>query len=104
MTYNRAAIMKAAWVIVRRFAYLKGPLAAKLSRALKSVWWDAKQVARIAAHAAAQVARMAQCIRPAAEIRAAILELECKDSLRGSDWQRLDTLQSELRMALQAAA
>lgn len=98
MTYNRAEIMKAAWVIVRRFAGNRETNAQRLSRALKSVWWNAKQEVRIAATLAAEGAKRAVA-RPAAVVRAAILTLECKDSLRGADWAELSALHDELRRA-----
>lgn len=100
MTINRADLMKAAWATVRRLRGNGESLRALLSRALKLAWEDAKQAVRITAYAAAQVARMAaQRIRPASEIRADILCLECKDRLQGADWSRLDALNRELRAA-----
>jgi uncharacterized phage protein gp47/JayE len=98
MTFDRAKIMKAAWVIVRRFAGTKESLRSKLARALRNVWWDAKQAARVAAAAAARMAQRGPA-RAAAVIRAEIFAFECKDTLRGSDWATLDALHDELRRA-----
>ncbi|MEI4473344.1 hypothetical protein [Frigidibacter sp. MR17.24] len=101
MTYDRVAIMKAAWVIARRFHGRNSEtLPQLLSRALKMVWWDAKQAARIAAQVAAHLAHRAMAAPRAVEtIRRDLLAFECKDSLRGSDWQHLDALRAELRSA-----
>ncbi|WP_143413189.1 hypothetical protein [Haematobacter genomosp. 1] len=44
MTYDRSAIMKAAWTIVRRFAGSREPLRQKLARALRYAWWDVKRL------------------------------------------------------------
>jgi hypothetical protein len=99
MTLDRAAIMTKAWVIVRRFKGNGETLHAKLSRALKSVWWDVKQAARVAAALALSSAQRDACTRSASEVRSAIHVLECKDRLIGSDWRHLDDLRGELRAA-----
>ncbi|KFI27761.1 hypothetical protein CN97_00130 [Haematobacter massiliensis] len=99
MTYDRSAIMKAAWTIVRRFARSREPLRQKLARALRCVWWDARQAAAVAARVAAEMARIAAAVRPAEEVRAEIFLIECKDRLEPCDWRRLDALRAELRAA-----
>lgn len=85
-------------MIVRRF---KGNLAQRLSRALSLVWWDAKEKARIArnlaARAAASAAQFANVT--AAQLRADLWAFECKDTMRGSDWTRLDALRAALSEA-----
>ena len=96
--FNKSEIMSAAWVIVRRF---KGNLAERLSRALSYVWWDAKEKARIArnlaARAAATVAQFANTTT--AQLRADLWAFECKDTMRGSDWTRLDAMRAALSQA-----
>lgn len=99
MTYDRSAIMKAAWTIVRRFARSREPLSQKLARDLRCVWWDAKQAAAAAARVAAELARAAVAPLTAEEVRAEIFLIECKDRLEPCDWRRLDALRIELRAA-----
>lgn len=81
--FNRSEIMKTAWIIARRFAGNRETWAQRLSRALKSVWWDAQQAARIAARAAAEKAAKAAQIAAMslADLRAAIIDLENCDRL-----------------------
>jgi hypothetical protein len=98
--FNKSEIMTAAWVIVRRFAGNRETHAQRIARALKYVWWKAKEAAReLAARVAAAPASPA---RPVAEIRADLFAFECKDTLRGSDWTHLDALRGELAQALAA--
>lgn len=100
MTINKAKLMRAAWVIVRRFEGNGETLQARLSRALKLVWWEAKQEARHAAEAAAHLAaQAASVVRPIAAVLADIRDLECRSTLRGSDWNRLDALRAEMMRA-----
>lgn len=100
MTINKAKLMRAAWVIVRRFEGNGETLHARLSRALKLVWWEAKQEARRAAEAAARLAAQATVVvRPITAVLADIRDLECRSSLRGNDWDRLDALRAELLRA-----
>ena len=101
MTYNRAAIMKAAWVIVRRFlGRTQETLAQLLSRALKSAWWNAKQEAKAIQDLAANRAeadRLAQ--RSSADLKAAIINLENIDALGHAGLARLSDLQAALSKA-----
>ena len=99
--YNRAEIMKAAWVIVRRFAGNRETLAQRLSRALRSAWCDAKvavEVARpVLASTAAKIARFAG--KSVADLQAAIAALE------NTDWLGRDVMEmlSDTRAALSVA-
>ena len=97
-TLNKSEIMRAAWVIVRRF---KGDLAQRPSRALSYVWWDTKEAARIARNLAARAAASAAQFSTAtvAQLRANLWAFECKDTMRGSDWQRLDAARAALTQA-----
>lgn len=96
MTIDRAELFRLAWAMARQDLWslrlpasrLRGLFHAALKRAWATVKCQAAYRAkRLAAFAVA---------RPADEIRADILTLECKDRLRGSDWQRLDALRAEL--------
>ncbi|OOY11661.1 hypothetical protein BMG00_11200 [Thioclava marina] len=101
MTYDRTAIMKAAWVIVRRFlGRTRETLAQILSRALKLAWWDAKQEAQVAKAVAtkrAEADTLAQ--RSSADLKVAIVALENTDTLGGAGRDRLSDLQAALRHA-----
>ena len=99
--FNRAEIMKAAWVIVRRFAGNRETLGQRLSRALRSAWCDAKgavEVARrVSASNAAKLARFAG--KSVADLEAAIAALE------NTDWLGRDGMEtlSQTRTALTVA-
>lgn len=99
MYYDRAEIMKAAWVIVRRFQGNGETLPALLSRALKSVWFDAKIEASVQATVKAQ--RKAQSDRTAADIEADIQDMENHDTLGHEGMQRLSELRAARRTAEQ---
>ncbi len=100
--FNKSEIMTAAWVIVRRFAGNRETYAQRLSRALKLVWWNAKQEARTARDAAARaVAAAAQfAALTAAQLRAAVEGMENRDGLRWADLNRLTELRAALSKAL----
>ena len=99
--FNRAEIMKAAWVIVRRFAGNRETLAQRLSRALRSAWGDAKMAInvalRLAAANAAKIARFAG--KSVADLQLTIAALE------NTDWLGRDGMEtlSETRAALTTA-
>ncbi|MBL9062753.1 hypothetical protein [Tabrizicola sp.] len=101
MTFDRAQIMQAAWTIARRFAGNRETWGQRLSRALKSVWWDVKDAARSAARLAAAVAERAAHFagRSAASIRAEVENMENTDRLGFDGIQRL----SDARRALAEA-
>ncbi len=83
MTFNRTHIMQEAWTIARRFAGNPETWGQRLSRALKHVWWAAKEAARCAAEAARRFAQQAAVFagRSAASIRAKVEEIENTDRL-----------------------
>ena len=100
MTYDRSKIMKAAWVIVRRFKGNGESHAALLSRALKAAWFTAREevrVARMAAKAAQQ--REALANRPVVEVEAEIARLEQKNYQGHEGRERLRELHAALRTA-----
>lgn len=94
MAIDRRALMQAAWAIARRFAWTKETWAQRLSRALKTVWWDAKekarQVAELARNAAAVAADLAR--QSVDALRYELLTLENSDARLG--W--VSTLRREL--------
>lgn len=102
MTIDRSELFRLAWALAKQDLWslrlpasrLRGLFRGALSRA----WAEMK---RRAAYRAAQRLAFATA-RPVAAIQTDILLLECKDTLRGSDWQRLDALRAEL-WAAQAA-
>ncbi len=101
MTFNRAEIMQAAWTIARRFAGNRETWGQRLSRALKAVWCNVKDAARIAADlartAAQEAARFAG--RSAASIRAEVEELENTDRLGFAGIERLSHARRALAQA-----
>ncbi|TNF12808.1 MAG: hypothetical protein EP320_11115 [Rhodobacteraceae bacterium] len=101
MTYDRAAIMRAAWVIVRRFlGRTHETLSQLLSRALKLAWSDAKQEAQVAKVVAAKRAEAdALAQRSSADLNAEIVTLENADTLGSAGRARLSELQAALRKA-----
>lgn len=106
--FNRSEIMKTAWIIARRFAGNRETWAQRLSRALKSVWWDAQQAARIAARAAAEnAAKAAQfAAMSLADLQRAIVSMENIDFLGFAGMAKLAEYQTELaqrRANLEAA-
>lgn len=93
MTYDRRAIMKAAWTIARRFAGNRETWGQRLSRALKCVWSDVKTAQRIARITARPVVDVASTDSPAI-LRAEIIALENADRLGWAGMQRLSALQA----------
>lgn len=98
MTIDRAKIMKAAWQIVRRFAGNRETLAQRMSRALKSVWWDAKRDAQRARELARQAVAEARQFAgmSLADLRLAVLSLENSDRLGWAGMQELSALRGLL--------
>lgn len=102
MTINRAEVFRLAWAFAKADLWsLRLPascLRSLFRAALVRAWADVKlMTARRAAERPAPV-------RPAEEVRRDLLSWECKDSLRGSDWTRLEALRAELRVALDREA
>lgn len=99
MTIDRTKIMQDAWTIARRFAGNKETWGQRLSRALKSVWWSAKEKARQAAAFAAQAAVRAADMagRSFEALRAELMWLEnCDARLGWAGQERISTLRREL--------
>lgn len=101
MQYDLSKIMKAAWVIVRRFKGNGESHTALLSRALKAAWFKTREEVRIARMAArAAQKRGALADRPIAAIEAEIADIEQRTYQGHEGRERL----RELRAALQSAA
>lgn len=81
--YDRAAIMQEALTIARCFSGNRETWGQRISRALKLVWWQAKEAARIAMEAAKRAAARAAKWgdKTVAELRAVIDDLENRDFL-----------------------
>jgi hypothetical protein len=96
--FDRAKIMKDAWKIVRRFAGNRETPAQRMSRALKSVWWDAKRDAHRAIELARQAAAEARkmVVLSLADLRLAVLSLENSDRLGWAGMQELSALRGLL--------
>lgn len=101
MTFDRAHIMTEAWIIARRFAGNPETWGQRLSRALKLVWWNAKEASRQAVALARAAAEKAAHFagRSAACIRAEVEDMENTDRLGFAGIERL----SEARRALAVA-
>jgi len=100
MTIDRSELFRLAWQMARQELWSQRLPASRLRSlfpaALKRAWVAMKQQA---AYRAQRLITFATA-HPADEIRADILTLECKDAMRGCDWQRLDALRVELAAAL----
>lgn len=99
MTYDRTAILKAAWAIVRGADVARYGLRLILRNALRCAWSDAKRAVAEARRQAEALARAARPRTEAERIAEEILCLECKDRLSPSDWQTLASLRTALRIA-----
>lgn len=102
MTFDRAQIMTEAWTIARRFAGNRETWGQRLSRALKLVWWNAKEAARCAVEAARQNAERAAAfvVRTAASLRAEVEDLENTDRLGFDGIERLAAARRALAEAV----
>lgn len=100
MTYDRTAIMQAAWAIVRRADVARHGLRLILRNAMRTAWARAKAAVREARWAAEAVKPRTEADR----IRDAIRDMECKDRLTAPDWRHLDALRAELRAVEYRAA
>ena len=91
MTFDRTQIMTEAWTIARRFAGNRETWGQRLSRALKLVWWNAKEALRRAVENARLAVEKASALagRTAASLRAEIEQLENTDRLGFDGIERL---------------
>lgn len=79
MTYDRRAIMHAAWGRVRKANRARFPLRVILRNALRGAWMEAKQ----------EAARAAQ---PVSSADMQILCIECKERLAAADLREIERL------------
>ena len=95
MHYDRVEIMKAAWVIARRFQGNGEPINALMSRALVCAWFTARQkvsVARRMEQSRLEAAALAE--RPAPELVTEITDLENRSYLGHEGQEKLRALRS----------
>ncbi|MGK7652408.1 hypothetical protein ACSQ76_08335 [Roseovarius sp. B08] len=105
MHYDRVEIMKAAWVIVRRFQGNGEPLSALMSRALVCAWFTARQkvsVARRMEQSRREATALAE--RPAAELAAEIIALENRSYLGHEGQEKLRGLRTAHKAASEREA
>lgn len=104
MTIDRAELFRLAWAIAKQDLWSYRAPASKLrsyfKAALVKAWQEMK---RQAAYRAAMIAAAADA-RPVEVVRAELWAFECKDSIRGADWQTLAALKAELAAAELRAA
>ncbi|GHC37631.1 MULTISPECIES: hypothetical protein [Gemmobacter] len=104
MAIDRAALFRLAWTWAKQDLWsVRAPasrLRAFFKVSLAQAWREMKR--RAAARAAA-IAPAANA-RPVEVVRAEIWAFECKDSIRGADWQTLAALKAELAAAELRAA
>ena len=94
-TFNKSEIMRRAWAIVKKGSDWQKYRLRRLRYALQDVWAEARRVVEAATQTVA------------AQLRTDLWAFECKDTMRGSDWQRLDAMratvaEAEAREALAA--
>ena len=85
--FNKSEIMRLAWAIMKKGSEWQKYRVRRLRYALQDAWGEAKRATRAATNATA------------AQLRADLWAFECKDTMRGSDWTRLDALRAALSEA-----
>ncbi|MGK7654819.1 hypothetical protein ACSQ76_21235 [Roseovarius sp. B08] len=105
MHYDRAEIMKATWVIVRRFQGNGEPFNSLMARALVSAWFTAKQEVSVARRVE-QSRREAEALaaRPAVELAAEITGLENRSYLGHEGQEKLRALRTAHKAASEREA
>ncbi len=95
MHYDRAEIMKAAWVIVRRFQGNGEPLNALMSRALVCAWFTARQKVSVARRME-QSRREAETLatRASSQLATEITDLENRSYLGHEGQEKLRALRA----------
>lgn len=84
--FNKSEIMRRAWAIVKKGSEWQKYRLRRLRYALQDAWNEAKRATKAASSTAAQ-------------LRADLWAFECKDTMRGSDWTRLDAMRAALSEA-----
>ena len=85
--FNKSEIMRRAWAIVKKGSEWRKYRLRRLRYALQDAWGEAKRAARASTNVTA------------AQLRADLWAFECKDTMRGSDWTRLDAMRAALSEA-----
>lgn len=85
--FNKSEIMRRAWSIVKKGRDWQKYRLRRLRYALQDAWGEAKRTARAATNSTAAL------------LRADLWAFECKDTMRGSDWTRLDAMRQALAEA-----
>ncbi|WP_426037522.1 hypothetical protein [Cypionkella sp. TWP1-2-1b2] len=85
--FNKSEIMRRAWAIVKKGSEWQKYRLRRLRYALQDAWGEVKRAAKAATQTTAD------------RIRADLWAFECKDTMRGSDWTRLDTMRAALSEA-----
>ena len=103
MTIDRAELFRLAWVWAKQDLWSDRAPASELrayfKAALARAWQEMKTRAQ---RRAAMIAEAAKA-RPLDVVQADLWAFECKDTLRGFDWQTLAALKAELAAAQFAA-
>ncbi|MFG6634533.1 hypothetical protein ACGYJ8_01145 [Sulfitobacter sp. 1A12126] len=100
MTYNRKAIMTAAWEIVRKANVALYGFRVIMRRALKAAWANAKHERAMEARQAKQAKASPEVVR----IQDEIAVLESKTHWEQPDYARIGVLRAALRAAQEHAA
>ena len=101
--YDRAAIMRNAWAIAHgtKASGMFKTYREAISRALALAWHKAKQEAALQLNSLSDsLKREREAMRPADELKAEIISLECKDRLGYQGQQRLSELKTAYYSAL----
>lgn len=85
--FNKSEIMRRAWAIVKKGSEWHKYRLRRLRYALQDAWNEAKCAAKTATNTII------------AQLRADLFAFECKDTMRGSDWTRLDAMRATLSEA-----
>ena len=85
--FNKSEIMRRAWAIVKKGSEWQKYRLRRLRYALQDAWGEAKRAAKAATNTTAD------------QLRADLWAFECKDTMRGSDWTRLDAMRATLSEA-----
>jgi hypothetical protein len=103
MTYNRSEIMKAAWVIYRRFVGNDETHHQRLARTISFAWSEAKMNANIErSRSKTKKEHEALAARPIASLRNEIIKLENKTYLRPEGMTYLANLKAAYTTAIHA--
>ncbi len=107
MTIDRAELFRLAWIWAKQDLWSHRAPASRLRAYFKAALARAWRELKARAQRRAAMIAAAASARPLAVVQAELWAFECKDTLRGADWETLAALQAELaaaRLAAQRAA